>query len=570
MDSLDVLLKAAFVHHREARFDEAESLYRQILEMDSRQRHALSMLGMILMNDSRKAEAEAMFLRHLNVELNDPMTLHSLGRLLQDKGRDQEAVAVFRQAAVGKPDLAPIFNDMAVSLHRLGQLDEALKALDNALKVDPTFGVAHDNRGRVLYDSHRFLEAVEAHLTALNHTTPIAGADRMSILLHVADAAYEAREFQLAESACRAVLEMEEGNADAMEHLTKILYRLRRDKDAISLLNQRARRQGLIRKGRAEHPEATVLVLGAVGASHVPTRYLFDPERFGTLTLTLLSDDLPDAPLGSVDFNELTQVDLIFNTLGEVERDGGRIESVQRLATRLGKPILNPPGRVACTGRDQATALYGNITGLLVPKVRWMMRDEPIDDAIFSSPFLIRPGGTHGGEDLALIKTYADLSAYLVTVTYDRFLLTDFHDFKGAQNCYRKYRFIFVDRKPYPYHLAISESWLVHYWRTDMEYTDWKKQEEETFLNDWRGVFGSDAITAVEKVAQRMDLDYGGLDCSILPTGEVLFFEANACMLVHLDDAKEHFPYKHIAVPRIRDAITSMVRNRISRRENKE
>jgi hypothetical protein len=60
-------------------------------------------------------------------------------------------------------------------------------------------------------------------------------------------------------------------------YLAKALYRLRRDDEALSLLNRRARPQGLARGKRPEHPEATLLVLGGVGASHVPTRYLFDP-----------------------------------------------------------------------------------------------------------------------------------------------------------------------------------------------------------------------------------------------------------------------------------------------------
>jgi hypothetical protein len=236
---------------------------------------------------------------------------------------------------------------------------------------------------------------------------------------------------------------------------------------------------------------------------------------------------------------------------------------VKTLLARLGKPVFNPPDRVARTGRDRAQELFGDIPGLLGPGVRWMMGDDLLDQPSFAYPFLIRPGGTHGGEDLALIQTFSGLAEYLAKVPYDRFLLTDFHDFKGAQDCYRKYRFIFVDRQPFPYHLAIAESWLVHYWRAEMLRADWKKREEEAFLTDWRQVFGFKAATAVEQLAQRMDLDYGGMDCSVLLNGEVLLFEANASMLVHLDGAEAGFPYKHQVIPRIRDAITRMVRNRI-------
>ena len=191
------------------------------------------------------------------------------------------------------------------------------------------------------------------------------------------------------------------------------------------------------------------------------------------------------------------------------------------------------------------------------------MRDELINFSAFETPFLIRPGGTHGGEDLALIKQPDDLTEYLVNVPDDRFLLTDFYDFKGEQNHYRKYRFIFIDSKPVPCHLAIADNWLVHYWRAEMGHTDWKKQEEKNFLNNWRQVFGPQAATAIETVAHRMNLDYGGLDCSLLPNGEILFFEANACMLVHLDESKTDFPYKHLAVPHIRNAMTHLVRKMI-------
>ncbi len=276
-----------------------------------------------------------------------------------------------------------------------------------------------------------------------------------------------------------------------------------------------------------------------------------------------MSPDQPDAPLGSISYEALTEADLVFNTLGEVERYGGQVEFVESLLQRLGKPILNPPSSVAVTGRDQAHALFGNIPGLLVPDVRWTTREELVALSHVDKSFLIRPGGTHGGEDLALIKTSVDILAYLAKVPYDRFLMTDFHDFKDRQNFYRKYRFIFIDREPFPYHLAISESWLVHYWRAEMGHSNWKKEEEGNFLTDWKRVFGPKAAATVEQVAQNMDLDYGGLDCSLLPSGEVLFFEANANMLLHIDDQEVGFPFKNQAVSNIRDAMSRLVRSRV-------
>jgi len=563
MIPLNTLFNSAFACHREGRLDEAEQGYRQVLELNSSHPLALSMLGMILMRGSGKEEAELLFLRHLNVEPKNIWSLHNLGKLLQGKGLDSEAVALFLEAIAVKQDFAPLFNDLALSLHRLGQWQEALEAIDRALVIDPAFAVAHNNRGVLLYDCCRFGEAAEAHRAALALTPLDAHSDRNVMLLHFSQAAYESENYTEAVQACRTLLDLDADNADAIDHLAKILFRLHREDDAIALLNRLARTRGLVRQNSGEQARATILIVGAVGASHVPTRYLFDPALFTTLILTLVSPDQPDAPLGAVNYESLLEADLIFNTLGEVGKDGEQFEPVDILARRLAKPLLNPPERVARTGRDRVHELYGDIPGLVVPDVRWKSRNELAKLATVECPFLIRPGGVHGGEDFALIQAITDLAGYLAKVPEERFLLTDFHDFKGTRDCYRKYRFIFVDRQPYPCHLAIAENWLVHYWRARMGGEDWKKSEEEKFLTDWRGVFGPEASAVVEQVAQRLDLDYGGMDCSLLPSGDVLFFEANACMLVHLDDVEAEFSYKHRAIPRIREAMASMVGDRL-------
>ena len=557
MHELYKQLEIAFGHHVAGRTAEAEALYQMVLEKEPLHVQALSMLGMMLMDSRRIEEAEALFDRLLAIDPENPHALHNLGRLMQIRGNDQDAVVLLRRVGKIKPDLAPIYNDLAVSLHRLGQFDEALLALDHALSVDPGFAMAYDNRGVVLYDCQRFFEACDAHLKALEHTDDVR--KRISMLLNLALAAYEAEELLVAEQACNAILDADENHAGAMEQLAKVKYRQRRCEEALMLLNRLARIQGLEKKAGPEKPEATILVLGGAGASHVSTRFLFDPALFARMTLIMLSPDQTDAPLGDVSWEALADADLIFNALGEVEKNGGQFEAVKMLAARLARPLLNPPDLVVRTGRDQAPGLFAGIPGLRLPQVRWMMRCDPWP----APPFLIRPAGTHGGKDLSLIRTEPELLAYMDKTPGDRFLLSEFFDFKDIDGHYKKYRFIFVDRKPYPYHLAIAEDWMVHYWRTDMKSVDWKRREEESFLTDWTRVFGPLGVAAVEQVAERMDLDYGGMDCSILPDGQVLFFEANACMLVHLDDVEP--ACRSQAVSRIRDAVTRMVRVKVDR-----
>ena len=554
-------LQTAFTLHRNGQLAAAEVAYKDVLNGEPDNPNALMMLGIIMSDKPDAAQAEEMFNRLLAVQPHHAMALHNLGRLRQNAGEDRAAIDLFQKASSAKPDFAPIFNDWAVSLSRLGQRDQALALLDHALVLDPDYTIAHDNRGLVLFDLRRFDESAQAHFTALSKVAVSDTDTRILILLHLATAAAEAHELSAAERACRAVLELDAQHGEAIDQLAKILDRLLQDDEALALRNQLARSKGLMRNGNPKAPEGRILILGGVGAGHVPTRYLFDPDHFETVTFTMLSPDQPDAPLGDVDFAQLAACDLIFNSLGEVEKDGGQIPALKALCARLQKPLLNPPERVARTGRDHVQSLFGDIPGLVVPQVRWADRSQ-VADLTGQPPILVRPGGAHGGKDLALIDSPKASEDYLESVPYDRFLLTEFYDFKGARECYRKYRFIFVDRVPYAYHLAIGESWLVHYWRAEMGRSEWKKAEEERFLTDWPSVFGPVGSQAVRQVARNLDLDYGGMDCSILPDGRVLLFEANACMLLHLDDSQAEFPYKHQTVPLIRDAITRMVRGR--------
>jgi hypothetical protein len=146
---------------------------------------------------------------------------------------------------------------------------------------------------------------------------------------------------------------------------------------------------------------------------------------------------------------------------------------------------------------------------------------------------------------------------------FESFYLTDFHDFVSADGYFRKYRFVFVDRVAYPYHLAISRHWRVHYWRADMDEAAWMKREEAEFLADWTVAFPDARGAAIQEIGRRLDLDYSGLDCGILPDGRVVVFEANANILVHLNDPPDAFPYKHQFVPRIFEAMTALVRRRL-------
>ena len=56
----------------------------------------------------------------------------------------------YRQAIMLKPDLAELYNDLAVSIHLQGRLREAVTNYDKALELKPDYPAAQDNRRKAL------------------------------------------------------------------------------------------------------------------------------------------------------------------------------------------------------------------------------------------------------------------------------------------------------------------------------------------------------------------------------------------------------------------------------------
>jgi tetratricopeptide (TPR) repeat protein len=71
------------------------------------------------------------------------------GVALMDLGRDDEALAHFQWFAQTWPELPDPLNNIALLHARAGRLDEALQALQQALRADPAHAAARINLGHV-------------------------------------------------------------------------------------------------------------------------------------------------------------------------------------------------------------------------------------------------------------------------------------------------------------------------------------------------------------------------------------------------------------------------------------
>jgi hypothetical protein len=174
-------------------------------------------------------------------------------------------------------------------------------------------------------------------------------------------------------------------------------------------------------------------------------------------------------------------------------------------------------------------------------------------------PVLVRPmAGAPSRTEPVKCDTQTELQMIVATTTADGFYLSEFVDYRSSDGNYRKYRVIMIDGRPFPYQLAIGPEWLVRYSPQLVYQNEWMQAEEERFVADFIP-FDDTLIETLGAIARRIGLDYFGIDCTLLPDGNLLVFDTDAALNVHTAYAPEIFPYKRDAVPRLIEAIERLL-----------
>jgi len=262
---------------------------------------------------------------------------------------------------------------------------------------------------------------------------------------------------------------------------------------------------------------------------------------------------------GTID-EEMPEFSCAFAAFG-FARDGAA-EAAQSFLQRAQRPFVNDPSRIALQAREALPVTLAGIPGVAVVATERVPRAEL---SLAASPQLVRPADSQAGDGLALIDSAEALDAHVARFPADAYHVTPFVEYRSADGYYRKYRIIFVDGVAYPYHLAISPRWMVHYQSSPMREYDWMRAEEEAFLAapartipHWNAV--------MPRIARALGLDYVGIDATLLPDGTLLVFEADSGLLVHDEDPGDVWAFKRPYVARIREALHALIEGRANRR----
>ncbi len=553
-------------------------------------------LALVLKKQGKLEEAVASYRTGLDLDAGNAQAHYNLGLALRMLGRASDAAESFRSAVAIQPTILDGFNALGLTETELGNLPAAAEAFRKAIAAAPENAAAYRN----LAEIGRRMGRPEITIEALRWGVGVHGNRTMGVEL--AKALEDSGEVGAALGMLRATLAEAPDLAEAWETLGGLHFRQHRFADSLEALRkcveadparadvhmrihtmaqivgqrelalEHQRRAleitRLFTERGADPARPHLLVLKAAGdwQANLPTDFLLRAADWGAIHTYFVAPD--SAP----DLDALPPCDAVFNAVAEPDLTRGELAQAESVVAALGKPVLNRPDRVAATGRADVAFLLADLPDSLVPTVLRLSpasAEAELKSAIGSGriapPLLLRPAGTHAGQGVRLVEAADGIDLALAALAGSDLYATRFVDYRNADGLFRKYRVILVDGVPYPFHMAISKRWLVHYYNAVNDDPAMMDREEERFLADFETVFPARLRNALAEMARRLGLDFFGVDCSIAPDGRLLLFEVDVGVIVHLmDDPKRH-PYKHRHVPRIFEAVRRMVEARIER-----
>ncbi len=500
--------------------------------------------------------------------------LGGMGWTLRRMGDPAAALPWFEQAFAtqGRTDpgnpaaMATLRTLMAEALTALGRFGEALAEREAVLALGSGADLSRAGdfalAGEVAVRAGRYGNArthQDAALAILRERLPPGDPRIADALSKLGYSLLQLEEWQAAEAALREAVAGAPGHNPVTKNLVYVLVKQGRKDEAYALGHDAYRQQSFFVLPPPASSAGTLLMLTSL-EGNIPTEHL-----------------LPRLPLGVVewhlDFSNaahealLPRYDVVLNVIGDADVGGAALRYAEAFKGRCAAPVLNDPAHVLRTKRHRVGSLLAGIPGLVAPRAvqltgAALQADTGLEAHGLQFPVLLRAAGKHGGESVRRIEAAADLATAAAELEPDADVyLTQYHEYASPDGLYRKYRAIFIDRVPMPYHLAISPHWLVHYFSAEMEH-DGRMAEERAFLADMPGCLGPVAAAALGAIARRLDLDYCGADFSLLPDGRVLLFESNATMLVHPEAPGSRHAGKNPFIDRILHAFEAMVMRR--------
>lgn len=147
--TIDDAFQRGFAHHQAGRLQDAENIYRQILNANPNHPETLNFLGLLGHTSGHNAKALDLVERALTIRPDYTHAHIHKGIILNALGQKYDALASFEAARKIEPNAPEIIFNCAAVLQDLRRFEDAAKNFEDVLKIDPNHVRAMNNLGLV-------------------------------------------------------------------------------------------------------------------------------------------------------------------------------------------------------------------------------------------------------------------------------------------------------------------------------------------------------------------------------------------------------------------------------------
>lgn len=459
------------------------------------------------------------------------------------------------------PDDAELSFERARLLTLLGRDEEALNAYLALLRREPTHFGALTNLASLSLATGRRSAALTAYRQAVAcHPENPSGLVNLANMLADDDSLEAVSLFQ---RAIAAALD----HPQAHQGLGQILFAQGDSEGA-----ERHWRKGftghstVTRPYRGTATAIRILVLSSPRAGNTPTTLMLDDRVFAITTL-FPEYHSPSEPL--------PPHDVMFNSIGDADLCSNALKAACAIVARTRAPVVNAPQAVLRTGRENNAKRFSDFPDVIAPRIATYTRTQLLaagaaDNLVsvgFTFPLLLRPPGFQTGLYFERVTSADMLPATAAAMPDGDVLVIQYLDSASADGMIRKYRVMMIGGVLYPLHMAASRDWKIHYFSSEMGTREDLRREEADFLNDMPAALGQTAMAALRIICDEMALDYAGIDFGLAPDGRLIFFEANATMVIFPPPDDPIWDYRRDMLQRAIDAAKTLLESRAGKPE---
>ncbi len=156
-------LQSGISHHQAGRLQQAEAIYRQLLQVNPEHADALYLSGVIAFQKGELDTAVVLISKAISLNPLKADYYSKLGLVLREQNKVDAAIACYQKALSIKPDCTEVYNNLGVAFKYQGNLDAAITCYEKALSMMPNDVNARINIGAALREQGK-LDAAFEHI----------------------------------------------------------------------------------------------------------------------------------------------------------------------------------------------------------------------------------------------------------------------------------------------------------------------------------------------------------------------------------------------------------------------